>query len=131
MLAKILMIGSAGAFALIGIAALFLPGEIAGKLMLPRKAELTIQLMSAGLLAMATLNYIGRNASYGGIYGKPIMLANFMFGMISCNALISAQLTYHFDWLIWLMILMLALYTIGFAKLIFFPAQLESRQDTP
>ena len=118
---------SAILFAISGISALFFPYEIAQWIDLPQRAGLLVQLFSAGLLAIAVTNYIGRNAIYGGIYGKPIMLGNFMFGIICGTSLLSAQLRYQYGFWVWLMILAFGLYTLVFIKLIFFPGKNQDK----
>jgi len=59
---------------------------------LDRVSPLGVQLLAAGLLGFAALNWVGRSAIYGGIYGRPIVLANFGYGIISVMTLASAVL---------------------------------------
>jgi hypothetical protein len=75
-----------------GLAALFFPDEIATGIGLGASAELPLQLASAGLFAIATLNWIGRGAIYGGIYGRPVILANFSFAVVLTGTLVRASL---------------------------------------
>lgn len=83
---------SAALLGLLGLALLFLPREVALTAGLGPEAELPVQLMAGGFLGVAILNWAGRGAIYGGIYGRPLVLANFAFGMITGGSLASATL---------------------------------------
>ena len=87
---RLVLSASALLFAALGVALLFLPGEAATLLGMGPGAALPLQLFSAGLLAIASLDWFGRGAIYGGIYGRPLVLANFAFGTIVGGSLISA-----------------------------------------
>lgn len=76
--------------AVLGVGLLFLPVEAARLLGMGPGTALPLQLFSAGLVAMASLDWFGRGAIYGGIYGRPLVLANFAFGTIVAGSLISA-----------------------------------------
>ena len=70
---------SAAALAALGISASFLPQEILSRAVLPadRFTVALIQLAGALYLAFAMLNWSAKGALLGGIYGRPIVLANF------------------------------------------------------
>ena len=87
---RVVLSASALVFAVLGVALLFLPVEAARLLGMGPGTPLPLQLFSAGLLAMASLDWFGRGAIYGGIYGRPLVLANFAFGTIVAGSLISA-----------------------------------------
>ncbi len=87
---KAIMMGSAGVFVILGGVTLFFPQELVAALGLDPAAQLPVQLLAGGLFAIAVLNWTGRGAIYGGIYGRPIVLANFGFGTITGGSLISA-----------------------------------------
>ena len=87
--------GSAFLFGAAGLWLLFLPREAAGVLGLEASADLPMQLAAAGVLAVAVLNWAGRGAVYGGIYGRPLILANLVFGMVAAGSLASASLDGH------------------------------------
>lgn len=65
-----------------GIALLFAPEETSAFVTGDAATEAAGQLISAGFLALAVVNWTGRGAVYGGIYGRPIVLGNFLFGFI-------------------------------------------------
>ena len=70
---------SAAALAALGIGASFLPQEILSRVALPedRFTVALIQLAGALYIAFAMLNWSAKGALLGGIYGRPIVLANF------------------------------------------------------
>lgn len=89
---RVLLSLSAALFGLLGLALLFLPRELPLATGLNPEAELPMQLLAGGFLSIAILNWAGRGAVYGGIYGRPLILANFAFGMITGGSLASAVL---------------------------------------
>jgi hypothetical protein len=70
---------SAAALAALGIIASFLPQEILSRAAMPadRFTVALIQLAGALYIAFAMLNWSAKGALLGGIYGRPIALANF------------------------------------------------------
>ena len=70
---------SAAALAALGLGASFLPQEILGRAAMPadRFSVAVIQLAGALYIAFALLNWSAKGALLGGIYGRPIVLANF------------------------------------------------------
>ena len=61
-----------------GAAALFAPDELAGLLESrpPPGTGLLIQLLASGMLGFAILNWMSRGQRVGGIYARPLALAN-------------------------------------------------------
>lgn len=77
---------------ILGIALTFLPQEIGGWLGLAPDSEfnvLAFQLLGGALFGFGLMNYTGRNAILGGIYGKPILLGNMVFHFIAALELIT------------------------------------------
>jgi hypothetical protein len=70
---------SAAALAALGVGASFLPQEILSRAAMPadRFSVAVIQLAGALYVAFAMLNWSAKGAMLGGIYGRPIVLANF------------------------------------------------------
>jgi hypothetical protein len=79
---------SASVLSVLGIAFLFISQAGGPMVDLDRVSPLGVQLLAAGLLGFAALNWVGRS----GIYGRPIVLANFGYGIISVMTLASAVL---------------------------------------
>lgn len=90
MVSSMLSRASAALFAGIGLALLFasdelLPRVIAGY---PAGAAWLGELVAAGWLGMAFLNWANREALLGGIYARPVVAANQMFCLVSAATLI-------------------------------------------
>ncbi len=69
---------------LTGVAVDFLPQEIAPALGLPVTpgAVLLLQLLAAAMLAMGAINWLSKGNPMGGIYSRPLALADFLlFGV--------------------------------------------------
>lgn len=92
MKAKLIMISSAISLAIAGLALTFIPQETAKLLNIPNQ-QLTLaalQLLGGLYLGFAMLNYMTRNTIIGGIYGRPLVLANlvhFVTGYFALNDL--------------------------------------------
>lgn len=97
MKAKLIMISSAIGLAIAGLALTFIPQETAKLLNIPNQ-QLTLaalQLLGGLYLGFAMLNYMTsnymtRNTIIGGIYGRPLVLANlvhFVTGYFALNDL--------------------------------------------
>ncbi|WP_420580409.1 hypothetical protein [Reichenbachiella sp.] len=78
---KTLMTLTAIYLAVQGLLLTFLPQEVNAYFGLSAKgmSVLISQTLGAALLAFAMLNWMTRNNILGGIYGKPLMMANFLF----------------------------------------------------
>ena len=70
---------SAAFVAALGVAASFLPQEILGLAGIPpdRFAAAAVQIAGALYIGFALLNWSAKGTLLGGIYGRPIVLANF------------------------------------------------------
>lgn len=83
------MLLSVAVLAALGVSATFLPQEIAG--LDGGAAEpftvILIQICGALYLGFAALNWTAKGTLLGGIYGRPIVLANFAHFMIGAIAL--------------------------------------------
>src|SRR4051794_39826178 len=89
MLGRLILTISASALFISGMAALFAPDEIAGLLcpVVPSSFVVVIQLMGGSLLSFALLNWMSRRNRIGGIYARPIGVANLMFFTIAALTL--------------------------------------------
>ena len=72
-----------------GVAALFAPEEIAGVLGAHGQAtsKVVVQLLGAGLFALGFLDWFVRFATIGGLYGRPVVVANLAFFFIATTTL--------------------------------------------
>lgn len=92
---KILLTLSAAFMAALGLAATFLPQEIAsrfGAATASAPPTLLIQIAGALYLAFAILNWTVRNSPIGGIYNRPVALANVVHFAIAAITLLKATL---------------------------------------
>ncbi|MCX7515146.1 hypothetical protein [Frateuria sp. STR12] len=72
-----------------GVALLFGSDELLPRMIpgMPASATVLGQLVAAGWLAVAWLNWSQRRTIVGGIYGRPMVMANFALYMISAFSL--------------------------------------------
>ena len=95
---------SAALLALAGLALLFasdvlLPAIVPG---LPAATAWLGQLLAAAWLGVATLNWLQRAALLGGIYGRPIVLANLALYFVSALSLLRALMSAGTPSALWL-----------------------------
>jgi hypothetical protein len=79
-----------GGLAMLFAAELVLPALVPGT---AGAASLLGSLIAAGWLGMASLNWFQRSALLGGIYGRPIVLANFAFYLVTATGLVRPLLS--------------------------------------
>ncbi len=89
MISSLISRSSAGFLALGGLLLLFAPDEILPRVVpdFPASASWLGQLIAAGWLALAILNWASRSSLLGGIYGRPVVLANALFYFIGATTL--------------------------------------------
>lgn len=87
-----ILMASALFFATLGGAMLFAPVEVADAFGWTA-GEAVGSLAAGGLLALAILDFTARGAIHGGIYGRPIVLANLIFVLTAGLALLRWQLS--------------------------------------
>lgn len=97
----------------LGAALLFAPVELSAAFGWAAGPEAS-GLAGTGLLAVAMLNWMGRGAVYGGIYGRPIMVANLTLGFAGALTLFNAQTDGAARPLGWLPLGILALNGVAF-----------------
>jgi hypothetical protein len=83
---------SAGVLLLCGVALLFAPDVVLPALIppFPPAAAWLGQLLGAAWLGLAALNWLQRRAVLGGIYGRPVVIANLTVFFVSALSLIRA-----------------------------------------
>lgn len=94
---KLLMSAAAGLMGALGLAASFLPQEILGWAGVPpvAPAVLVVQIAGALYLGFAMLDWMARGSVLGGIYGRPVVLGNFLHFAIVAIALVKALTRGH------------------------------------
>jgi hypothetical protein len=118
---KILMTTSSLLLALAGIFALFAPDVLLAMLAVPLTNPLSvlIQLMGALYFSMAMMNWTARESAIGGIYARPVSLANFVHFFIGTLLLAKYVLSSEFNVSIVLMLVVYAIFAILFYWLVF------------
>jgi len=87
-----LLVVSAGVYFLAGVAALFAPQELLsfGGAVPGDLNVLLLQAVGAAFLGFGMLNWLSRYSLAGGIYGKPIVAANFAHTFAAAALLVKA-----------------------------------------
>jgi hypothetical protein len=87
---RLILVASAGLLAAAGLVATFLPEELLTWLGAPAATPLPALLQVAGglCLGFAMLNWMSRGNRHGGIYGRPLVLANLLQFWVSGLALL-------------------------------------------
>ena len=120
---KYVMSGAAIVLGLAGIVCLFLPEEIFK--LYNSSAEnvqlLLVQLLGAAYLGFASLNWISRNALMGGIYGRPVVGANYTHFIIGSLLVVKAVVSKPDNIMLWCAMAVYALFAIGFAAILHGP----------
>jgi hypothetical protein len=117
-LRRIVMTASALVLALLGISASFAPQELAGVAGLASTETLAvlIQLTGALYLSMAMANWMARESLIGGIYGRPLAVANVLHFTMGALAL-----SRHLPGATWLVALtaIYAVFALAFGAILF------------
>jgi hypothetical protein len=114
---KPIMVLSAIFLAVIGLACTFMPQEITAftGLGFTKIYQLQLQIMGALFFAFAMLNWMAKGAIIGGIYNKPIAIANFAHFFIGGVALVKAVVgTIHLHYTVWIIAAIYSIFAILF-----------------
>lgn len=71
-----------------GAALTFLPEEIGGAVFGPDAPTIVLAVLGAALLGLGLLNWTARQSPIGGIYGRPVLLANLVHFTVGGLALL-------------------------------------------
>ena len=104
-----------------GLALTFFPDELAESINLPEGAsvKLLIQTIEAMYFAFAMLNWMSRRSLIGGIYNRPIAIANMTHFMMVGIALTKLMLSKGLPQSFWLVTLIYVVYALIFGWLLF------------
>ena len=110
-----LMLGMAGVFAL------FTPDVLWVMIGVPVANPLSvlIQLLGALYFSMALMNWTAKDSAIGGIYARPVSLANFAHFFIGTLLLIRYQLSNEFNLTIFLVLIVYVVFATLFYWLVF------------
>ena len=118
---KILMTSSSIILGLAGIFALFFPDAV---LSMPGEAvtkqlSVLVQLAGALYFSFALMNWTAKDSAIGGIYARPVSLANFSHFFAGALLLIRNQLSSPFNLLMFAALLVYAIFALCFYWLVF------------
>jgi len=128
---KLIMTLSAVFLAIIGIGLTFLPAEIGGITGTAPDKTFTVilQLLGALYFSFAMLNWMAKGTLIGGIYGKPVSVANLTHFVIGALALIKLLLNNHdLHYIIWILAGIYAIFAVLFG-MIFSKNPIAERND--
>jgi hypothetical protein len=114
---KLIMTASAVLLALIGLSLTFLPNEMMhySGIGNSKPLQLILQLLGALYFGFAMLNWMAKGSVIGGIYNRPIALANFTHFLIGGLALVKALLKdTTLPYTIWVLALSYSVFAILF-----------------
>jgi hypothetical protein len=118
---KLLMTSSSLILALAGMFALFAPDVLLALLGVPIANPLSvlIQLMGALYFSMAMMNWTAKDSAIGGIYARPVSIANFSHFFIGTLLLAKVVLSNAFNLSTALVLAVYAIFAILFYWLVF------------
>ena len=121
---KLLMTSSALILGLAGVFALFAP-----EVLLPAAAGATsvlVQLMGALYFSFALMNWTAKDSAIGGIYARPVSLANFSHFLSGVLLLLKYQLSNEINLFVVAALVVYAVYAVCFYWLVFRATGLKS-----
>ena len=118
---KLLMTTSSLLLGLAGVFALFAPDVLLTMIGVPMANLLSvlIQLLGALYFSMAMMNWTAKDSAIGGIYARPVSLANFAHFFIGALLLIRYQLSNEFNLFIFLVLVVYVVFAALFYWLVF------------
>ena len=118
---KVLMTASSLALGLAGVAASFAPTELLRALgsPAPEPVPVLIQLLGGAYLALALANWTAKDSLIGGIYARPLSLANSVIFTTGTLALAKQQFSHGASTPLLSAFVAYAVFAVGFAWLVF------------
>ena len=129
---KLLMTLSAMILALIGISLILLPNEILDylELSVSETLQLLMQIIGSLYFALAILNWMSKGSIIGGIYNRPIAIANWTHFVIAGLALIKGILSNpSLSYIIWSIAIIYSIFAILFGIVAFNHPVSENKID--
>ena len=116
---KILMTVSAIMLGVAGIILTFMPEEVSRILNPASSPSIILQILGALYFAFAMLNWTAKGNLIGGIYSKPVAIANFTHFMIGGLALVKLAI-HEPNWIfIWVVAILYLLFALLFGWVLF------------
>jgi hypothetical protein len=112
---------SAAFLATLGVGITFLPQELLVHVGAHAKGTpvLLIQLLGALYLGFASLNWMSRGSHIGGIYGRPVAMANFFHFAVGAGALLKGAIAQQFAFEVAAMASIYSVFGVWFALVLF------------
>jgi hypothetical protein len=119
---RLTLVASCVVYAVVGIAYLFAPAETATLFGFGgANAALPLQLLGAAYLGFAALNGMSRQSIAGGIYSRPLLVANLLFALTSALTMLRPLLVVSVPPMFWILFLASALFAVLFMRLLLRP----------
>jgi hypothetical protein len=117
---RVLMSCSAAFLAVGGIGLTFFPQETLARIDAPFDGSivLLLQVLGAAFIGFATLNWMSRGAPMGGIYGRPVSMANLSHFVIGATALLKGAFAHDFALEVTALAVIYTIFAIWFARLL-------------
>jgi hypothetical protein len=108
--------------ALAGAACLFMPAELGAAFGTAASAiqVALLQVTGAMYLGFAMANWMARTLPIGGIYGRPVSMANFAHFFIGAMALLKYAMSNGFNWATASILAVYMLFSVLFGYVVFF-----------
>jgi len=118
---KTLMISSSLALAVVGIFTLFAPDVLLSALGVVVTAQLSVlvQLLGALYFSFALMNWTAKDSAIGGIYARPVSLANFSHFFIGTLLLAKYLVSNEFNFPMLLVTILYGIFAVIFYWLVF------------
>ncbi len=118
---RYLMIASAAMLAALGLLLSFAPEETLAYMGQPATGAVPVLLQLAGALYLgfAVMNWTAKGSALGGIYGKAIVLGNFLHFTMGALALLKAAIDPGFGTTIWVLTGFYAVFALLFGRMLF------------
>lgn len=119
---KLIMTASAVVLGAMGILLTFMAIEVAGYLMdnVSKTGQVLMQVLGALFFAFAMLNWMAKGSYIGGIYNRPIAIANFTHFLVGGLALLKAIINdTSLSMIVWVLAAIYLVFALLFARIVF------------
>lgn len=112
---------SAALLLIAGIVLLFAADDLLPRLVsgFPESGAWVGQLLAAALLALGAINWLNRSQLLGGIYGRPVVLANAAFYFIAATVTLRAAASGDTADALWLVAALVSPFAVAYGWLLF------------
>lgn len=111
------MTASAILMGLLAVCLTFIPMELANYLKFETQNEVVFQMLGAAFLGLGMLNWMSKNQTLGGIYGRPVVMANFTNYAVTAITLL--KLVQKGQQQFWIPFVLFACFAILYGRVLF------------